>query len=90
MTFEFDETKRLANIMNHRIDFRELPDVWDTRLEFCTSNRDGESRWIALLEINSNVVRVIYTQRAGNIRIISAHRARDHEKRAYRDIHRKT
>jgi uncharacterized DUF497 family protein len=84
--FEFDGAKRLENIRKHGVDFQDIPSVWHLRTEFQSSDRGEESRWIALTELDGVVIGIIYTVRGDAIRIISARKARDYERRAYRDL----
>jgi uncharacterized protein len=48
------------------------------------SDRAGEVRWKALGEISGVVIAVVYTLRQERSRIISARRAREYEREAYR------
>lgn len=86
MQFEFDETKRLENIHKHGIDFKRIQDVFAGRVDYGRSDRSGETRWLTLVEINLTVIAVVYTMRGDVTRIISARKARDYERRAYRDL----
>lgn len=68
MNFDWDEEKNEANILKHGIDNR----------------RDyGEIRKISIGPINSHICVVVYTDREDNIRIISARRANQRERRRY-------
>ncbi|HYD67435.1 BrnT family toxin [Azospirillum sp.] len=85
--FEWDEAKNAANIAKHGIDFEDaaailLEDAWVEPAAY-----RGEERFLATGPIGGRLYTVIYTFRQGNIRIISARRARTHERRAYRQAH---
>ncbi len=85
--FEWDETKRLANIAKHDIDFEDVVDLFfephmDEALTY-----PHEPRRKALGPVGDRLVAVIYTWRGTSIRIISARRARTNERRAYRALH---
>lgn len=65
--FEWDETKRLANIKKHGIDFEDavlalaLP-----RIEH-SSDRNGERRTVAICPDNLGLIAVVYTMRGDNL-----------------------
>lgn len=81
--FEWDEAKRLANILKHRIDFEDavfalgLP-----RIEY-PSDRDGERRTVAICPDDMRLIAVVYTTRGEVCRIISVRVARPDEQREY-------
>ncbi|MCM2471892.1 BrnT family toxin [Rhizobium sp. CG5] len=81
--FEWDEAKRRANILKHRIDFEDavfalaLP-----RIEY-PSDRDGERRTVAICPDELRLIAVVYTMRGNVCRIISARVARLNEQREY-------
>jgi uncharacterized DUF497 family protein len=49
----------------------------DTRRDY------GERRWIALGEYDGDVIRVVYAERNGNIRIITAWKASRNDRKSY-------
>jgi uncharacterized DUF497 family protein len=51
------------------------------------SPRLGEERWVTVGRVEGKAFAVVWTLRGGNVRIISARRARDGEERAYRELH---
>ena len=85
MGFEWDPAKDAANRQKHGVGFREASEVFrgfvltaeDTRHEY------GERRFIALGEYDGEVIRLIFTERDGNIRIISAWKANRNDRKAY-------
>ena len=80
--FEWDEDKRLSNIDKHGIDFLRMRRMFDF-----PSDRGGEQRFATTGEIDAKLYTVIWTDRGGSIRLISARRARNAEERAYRAVH---
>ena len=88
MDFEWDEAKRLVNVSKHGIDFVRAQELFDGRpVVSQASRRDREPRWKTVSVIGGRFVTVIWTERRGRIRMISARGARDEEKKAYRALH---
>jgi uncharacterized DUF497 family protein len=85
--FEWDEDKRLSNIDRHGIDFIDAPLIWQNPMLVHQDVRKdyGETRWIALGRLLETIVLVVYTERAGNIRLISIRRANKHERKIYEE-----
>jgi uncharacterized protein len=87
MEFEWDEAKRLSNIRKHGIDFAEITAIFnvnsitveDTRYSY------GEPRYILYGVLELTVLVVVYTERGATIRIISARRAINYERKIYFD-----
>lgn len=85
MGFAWDPAKDTANRRKHGIGFREASEIFlgfaliaeDTRRDY------GERRFIALGEYDGDVVRLIFTEREHNIRIISAWKANRNDRKAY-------
>jgi len=50
MQFEWDEAKNLENIRKHRIDFADVPDMFDGSMLVELDERTdyGEDRWIGI------------------------------------------
>ncbi len=84
--FEWDETKRLATIDKSGVDFRIFA-FWllEPHLE-TPSPRSGEPRIEAICGSESRTVVVIYLEREGRCRTISAWPADKNEQRKYRQI----
>lgn len=81
--FEWDEGKRLHNIVKHGIDFEDaLLALQGPRIEF-QSIRNGEARTLAICPDSSRIITVVYTMRAHICRIISARPAHRNEQRIY-------
>lgn len=87
MEFEWDPAKSSANLEKHGVDFSAAVTVFDGFVHEERSDRGGEERWLAVGMLKERLTAVIYTRRAGRTRIISARRARQHERRKYRQVH---
>ncbi len=76
-----DESKRLANLAKHEVDFRDLEGLdWDEALVFEDRRRDyGETRLIALAPLGARLHVVVLVERHGERRIISARKANSRE-----------
>jgi len=80
--FEWDEAKRLANILKHGIDFDDADLVFgNPHLAGPARAVQDEARWMAVGMIEDVYVTAIFTRRGAAIRIISMRRARDAERR---------
>ncbi len=84
MQFEWDEEKRESNLAKHGIDFDRAILLWDGRdfIEW-QSTQSEEERWLRTGTIDERFMTVIWTSRGEIVRIVSARRARDGEKRKY-------
>ncbi len=87
MEFEWDEQKRVSNLGKHGIDFEDAIGIFQGPVLENRSDRGSEQRWLAVGEIEGELIAVAYTYRADRIRIISARRARDNERREYRQTY---
>jgi uncharacterized DUF497 family protein len=84
--FEWDENKNRRNIEKHGIDFRAAKRIWDeTPVEISRSTERGEERIVVVGELEAVCLTVVYTERQGSIRLISA-RASNRKERKHRDI----
>jgi len=85
MPFEWDPTKARTNEQKHGIGFREATEIFrgyvltveDTRRDY------GERRLIALGEYDGEIIRVVFTERNGNVRIITAWKANRNDRQSY-------
>jgi uncharacterized DUF497 family protein len=82
--FEWDENKSNANFEKHGYDFEDASQVFYGPIVLRRSDRNSEERWIAVGLLDGRLLAVIFTRRGEIIRIISARRARKHEKGTYR------
>ncbi|MBV6450570.1 MAG: hypothetical protein MHPDNHAH_01294 [Anaerolineales bacterium] len=88
MKFEWDENKRRANIRKYGIDFVDAASIFDGDVVVILDDRFeyGEARYIAFGLLRGKSIKVIvvaYTERGGNVRIISARKALKHEESFY-------
>lgn len=83
--FEWDEVKRVNNLVKHGVDFGAVWDfVWDDAIVTDRSRHaDGERRFAAIGKLGRRLFTVIYTWRERNKRIISFRRANREEERIY-------
>jgi len=83
--FEWDETKRLANIKIHAIDFVDLEVLFEGATVTVLDDRFdyGEERFVTLGLLNAVALVVIHTENDEVIRIISARKATKYEERNY-------
>lgn len=71
--FEWDENKNKTNIEKHGIDFRRAQRIWDGNpVEISRRTSSGEERILVTGETEGEFITVVYTERQGSIRIISA------------------
>ena len=84
--FEWDEEKNRANVAKHGVDFHDVRAAFSdsSALVLKDDRRDyGEDRFIVLCPVQGRLMYVAYTERGDAIRIISARRANDRERRLY-------
>jgi hypothetical protein len=85
MDFEWDESKREANLAKHGLDLLDGAALFDGR-PVCSypSPRREEAHTVTVGLLAELLVALVWTERGDAIRLISLRRARDGEKRAYR------
>ena len=83
--FEWDENKSKTNLRKHGYEFEDASQIFYGPVVLRRSNRNNETRWVAVGSLQHRLIAVIFTKRAEAVRIISARRARKHEERAYRN-----
>jgi uncharacterized DUF497 family protein len=85
MRFEWDTTKDAANLRKHGVGFREAAEIFRGLVLVRKDDRRdyGESRQIALGMYDGEVIRLVFTERAGATRIISAWKANRNDRQAY-------
>ncbi|NKN38445.1 BrnT family toxin [Agrobacterium sp. a22-2] len=86
-TFEWDDTKRQSNLQKHNIDFVAAAAALLKPHVQVRSDREGETRTLAICPDTHKLIAVVYTMRGETCRIISARAARKHEQREYRQIY---
>jgi uncharacterized protein len=87
MLFEWNLRKAESNLAHHKIAFEDAVEVFNDpkRLELDVSRpEDGEWRGKIIGQVNNQIiVAVVYTDRAGITRIISARKASRDERERY-------
>jgi len=86
MRFEWDEEKNAVNIHNHKIDFADVPPIFNNPMLVELDEREdyGEDSWIGIGIFRNIVAVVVFTEpRQDTIRIISARKANKHERKRY-------
>lgn len=84
MIFMYDPYKEEKNIEKHKIGFKEAEMVWcDPNLIVLNAKRRGERRFLAIGRAYSVLLSVVHTRRGDAIRIISARRSTEKERRLY-------
>lgn len=83
--FEWDEAKARRNLRVHGISFAAAAEFqFETALEIEGSDHDSEEiRLTRIGKIRRQTCVLVYTQRAGRIRVISLRHATHQERRAY-------
>ena len=87
--FEWDIAKDAANVDKHGLNFDYAIRIFaEPVLERIDQRRDyGEVRIIPLGVVDDLELTIVFTERGGRRRIISARRAHNHERRAYREAY---
>jgi uncharacterized DUF497 family protein len=86
LRFEWDEEKNAINIRKHKIDFADVPSVFDgpMLIELDEHEDYGEDRWIGIGFLRNTVVVVVFTERhQDTIRIISVRKANQYERKKF-------
>ena len=81
--FEWNEEKRAKTLEKHGIDLLDAARILAGACLVTASVRNGEPRWLAIGMLDGREIAVVFTKRGDNIRLISARRARDNERKAY-------
>ncbi len=84
--FEWDSKKAAGNLKKHGVSFEQAALAFEDAfalIEQEDSEDYGEDRFILIGRVLGGVVTVVYTERSGCIRIISAREAYDYERRNY-------
>ena len=85
MVFQWHSAKSVANEAKHGVSFLQAAQIFKSPvLKTQDTRRDyGETRFIALGTFDGEVLRVVFTERDGDIRLISAWRASRHDREKY-------
>jgi len=82
--FEFDESKSLANLSKHGINFIDAQLLWnDPSLLEIPAKTEDEPRYLVIGLINGKLWSAVITYRGENIRLISVRRSRTEEAALY-------
>lgn len=90
MLFEWDDAKNKINLKKHGIDFETAAYVFgdENRVElYDEAHSEYEDRYITIGMIGrlTYIVTVVYTERKNAVRLISARKATNEERRFYYD-----
>lgn len=86
MTYEWNESKRTANLNKHGLDFSDAPLVYEQHDKLTIESlRSGERRKMDIAEVRGLILTLIYTERYDRVRIISFRRASKKERRHYNE-----
>jgi len=82
--FEWDDAKAAENIRDHEVTFETARAAFDDPDSIDRDDPDpDEERFVRLCRLDLRIFVVVWTERDGRIRIISARRANRHEQRTY-------
>ncbi len=86
MKFEWDEEKRRRNIHDHKIDFVDVPLMFDGPMLVKIDDRKeyGEDRWVGIGFLGPIIAVVVFVEREDDvIHIISARKAESYERKEF-------
>lgn len=85
MIYEWDETKRIANLAKHGVDFTLADDfAWDSALIAPDQRFEyGEARFFAIGWIGERLHVLVFTPRAKSVRVIGLRKANTREVTLY-------
>jgi uncharacterized protein len=88
MGFQWDTAKSSANEAKHGVSFLQAAQIFrGPVLRTLDDRRDyGEQRFVGLGLFDGVVLFVVFTERDGDIRLISARRANGNERRRYEEF----
>ena len=89
MEFEADPVKAAQNLKKHKVSFEEAASVFGDPMAYTFRDPDhsvGEHRWLTFgMSRVGRVLGVIYTERRGKLRLISARTATKQERSIYEE-----
>ena len=92
LDFEWDENKARENIKNHKVSFHEAISIFSDPAAVTIPDPDhseSEHRFIAIgTSAKSRALIVVYTERRGNVRIISCRKTTPRERSVYEEGNR--
>ncbi|MBZ8181115.1 BrnT family toxin [Oscillatoria salina] len=86
MKFEWDNTKNNQNIRKHKIDFANIPQMFNAPMWITLDERKDyrEARWLGIGILGNVIAVVVWTEpQVNTIRIISARKANKDERNKY-------
>jgi uncharacterized DUF497 family protein len=86
--FEWDHAKAAQNLAAHGVSFEVATEVFKDpfAIEYVDDREHyGEDRYVIIGMVDDRLLCVVYTQRNGTTRIISARGAEPHERRPYHE-----
>ena len=86
MEFVWDPAKSVENQKKHGVSFEEATSLWGRQhveVKHIAHAGKGESRSASMGWIGRKIYVAIWTQRGGNIRLISVRRARKNEEKVF-------
>ena len=90
MEFEADPVKAAQNFKKHKVSFEEAASIFGDPMAYTFVDPDHsirEARWLTFgMSRMGRVLAVIYTERRGKVRLISARVATKHERNTYEEI----
>ncbi len=89
MRFEADPAKATQNLKKHKVSFEEAASVFGDSMAYAFPDPDHsvvEERWLTFgMSRMGRILAIIYTERRGTIRLISARLATKHERSIYEE-----
>jgi uncharacterized DUF497 family protein len=81
--YEWDEQKARSNEGKHKIAFEDAIQIFRSVVHAISTQEDGEERWIATGQTQGREITVVFTERQGRCRVISARKASREERQDY-------
>jgi len=81
--FEWNHEKDKINRRKHGVGFEEATQIFNREVLARLEIHDSEERYVALGRAGEKILVTVFTERRGNIRIISARKASPSERRWY-------
>ncbi len=86
MDFDWDENKRVENILKHELDFTDAWQIFDAPMLVDIDNRKdyGETRFIGFGFLRNLIVAIVFTEpNEATIRVISLRKALKYEREQF-------
>ena len=87
MRFIWDTDKALSNEEKHRVTFQEAAEILSSDFTKVTAANKGERRFLGIGRTRGEYLTVVYTERGGTLRIISARHSSKKERVMYERDH---